>query len=70
MKFFATVLLLAALAAMLMSVGGCATRDYTMLTKQVGDYGIQRFEDKAKNVICYVYRDSDNGAMSCLKGSK
>jgi hypothetical protein len=70
MKFFATVLLLAALAAVLMSTGGCATREYTMLTKQVGDYGIQRFDDKDKNVVCYVYRDSDNGAMSCVKSVK
>jgi len=41
-----------------------------MLTKQVGEYGIQRFEDKDKNVVCYVYRDADNGAMSCLKSVK
>ena len=70
MKFFATVLLLAALAAVLMSTSGCATREYTMLSKQVADYGIQRFEDKDKNVVCYVYRDADNGAMSCLKSVK
>jgi hypothetical protein len=70
MKFFAIVLLLAALAAVLMSTSGCATREYAMLTKQVGDYGIQRFEDKEKNVVCYVYRDSDNGAMSCVKSVK
>ena len=70
MKFFMTVLLLATLTAALISLSGCATREYTMLTKQVGEYGIQRFEDKDKNVVCYVYRDADNGAMSCLKSVK
>jgi uncharacterized membrane protein YjgN (DUF898 family) len=49
------------------TLSGCATREYTQLTKQVADYGIQRFEDKEKNVTCYVYRDSDSNSMTCLK---
>lgn len=46
---------------------GCASpRDYTQLTKQVGEYGIQRFEDKPKNVTCWLYRDDDGSVMACL----
>lgn len=52
---------------------GCATsRDYKDLTKQVGNNGIQRYDDKEKNVSCWVYRDSDGSLMACLrnKGKK
>jgi uncharacterized membrane protein YjgN (DUF898 family) len=67
MKIFALVLTLAAIVVFFGTLSGCATREYTMLTKQVADYGIQRFEDKEKNVICYVYRDDDSNSMTCLK---
>jgi hypothetical protein len=67
MKILAIILTLAAITVFLGTLGGCSTRDYTMLTKQVADYGIQRFEDKEKNVVCYVYRDSDSNSMTCLK---
>jgi hypothetical protein len=46
---------------------GCATRDYTMLTKQVADYGLQKIQDKKTNVTCYVYRDADTSSLSCVK---
>jgi uncharacterized membrane protein YjgN (DUF898 family) len=67
MKILAVVLTLATIIVFLGTLNGCATREYTMLTKQVADYGIQRFEDKEKNVVCYVYRDNDSNSMTCLK---
>lgn len=67
MKIFAAILAIFAIIVFLGTISGCATREYTMLTKQVADYGIQRYEDKEKNVICYVYRDNDSNSMTCLK---
>lgn len=59
------------LLTMLLFLTGCTTtRDYHMLSKQVAEYGIQRYEDKQKNVVCYVYRDDDSPAISCLKDVK
>lgn len=52
-------------------VSGCATRDYKELTKQVAEYGLQTYEDKKHNVLCYIYRDDDSNSMFCFeKGSK
>ena len=67
MKTITLLLTMAVIVVFLGTLTGCATRDYTMLTKQVADYGIQRYEDKEKNVVCYVYRDSDSNSMTCLK---
>lgn len=56
------------LLTMLLFLTACSTpRDYNTLSKQVAEYGIQRYEDKQKNVVCYVYRDDDSPALSCLK---
>lgn len=56
------------LVALFLVLVGCATpRDYRDLTKQVGNNGIQRYDDKEKNVSCWVYRDSDGSLMACLK---
>lgn len=49
---------------------GCATRDYTQLTDQVGEYGVQKIKDKKENVVCYVYRDGDNSSLSCVNTSR
>jgi hypothetical protein len=67
MKLYLKTALILAIAPVLVS---CDKRQYLMLTEQVGNYGIQRFEDKEKNVFCYVYRDSDGNSMTCLKGVK
>jgi hypothetical protein len=49
-------------------LGGCATkRDYTQLTDQVAEYGVQKIEDKKTGNICYVYRDGDWSSLSCVK---
>lgn len=56
------------LLSLVVLLTGCAsTRDYSLISKQVADYGIQRYEDKQKNVVCYIYRDKDSPALSCLK---
>lgn len=51
-------------------LNGCAPREYKTLTEQVANYGIQRFEDKDRGVICYVYRDADGNSMWCTKSVK
>lgn len=49
-------------------ISGCAgKRDYAMLTEQVAEYGVQRFEDDKNNVTCYIYRDKDSNSMTCLE---
>lgn len=50
---------------------GCSTpRDYTQMTDQVAEYGVQYIEDKKNGNICYVYRDGDWSSLSCVKKSK
>lgn len=47
---------------------GCSTpREYTTLTKQIGEYGLESFTDKKTGNVCYVYSDKDNISMSCVK---
>lgn len=47
-------------------IGGCASRDYVELTSQVGNGGLERFDDKKKDVSCYIYRDHDGSLMQCM----
>jgi hypothetical protein len=58
------------LASLFMSLGCSTTRDYTTLTKQIGDYGLESYTDKNTGNICYVYSDKDNIAMSCVNPMK
>lgn len=50
---------------LLLALTGCAsTRDYTQVTKQVAEYGIQSI--KVGKATCFVYRDDDGSSMSCI----
>lgn len=48
-----------------LALTGCSTADYKQLSTQVGENGLQSYEDKA--AVCYIYRDSDTSALSCIK---
>lgn len=59
------------LGIILFVVFGCSTpREYNQLTGQVAEYGVQSIEDKKNGNICYVYRDGDWSALSCLPKKK
>jgi hypothetical protein len=50
------------------SLSACSTlNDFRKVTHQEAEVGVQVIEDKKTNVLCYVYRDSDVGSMSCVK---
>lgn len=52
-------------------LGGCASpREWRELTVQVANYGLQVYEDKPRGNVCYVYRDNDSPAISCLPAIK
>jgi len=52
------------LSCLLPSLVACSsTRDYTLETKQVAEYGINLYEHP--RATCLIYRDKDTSTMSC-----
>lgn len=51
----------------ILSVTACGHRDYAQLSDQVAEYGLQSYSDKRTDVVCYMYRDGDYSALSCVK---
>lgn len=47
---------------------GCASeRDYSVVTEQVVNIGMEKIVDKSTGVVCFIYKDSDGVSNSCLK---
>ena len=58
---------LLAMGLFLVAATGCTTPDYVRISKQVGDYGLQKYDNQ--DVRCYIYRDDDGNSMQCFEKS-
>lgn len=57
-----------AFIALVLMVSGCASdKAYEVMTHQTADNGLQLMSDEDRGVVCYVYKDGDDAAMSCIK---
>ena len=56
-----------ALIALFLVTGCASNREYEVMTRQTADNGLQLMSDEDHGVICYVYKDGDDTAMSCVK---
>jgi hypothetical protein len=57
-----------AFIALVLMVSGCASdKAYEVVTHQTADNGLQLMYDEDRGVVCYVYKDGDDAAISCVK---